>query len=166
MYRKDKSADLALTSYELLKVSSLAFSHKKFIPYRYTCDGSNVNPPILIEHIPEHTKDLALIMEDMDNFSGRWVVWNIPVPTNQTSFLIEENTIPGVQGLTDFGTSNYSGPCCSKAIHRYIFTLYALDKKLDLPPSTTKDQLEIAIQPHIIGLGELIGVYQRNMWAK
>ena len=40
---------------KMLKVSSPAFSFMSLISPRYTCDGENVNPQIVIEDIPLET---------------------------------------------------------------------------------------------------------------
>ena len=51
-----------------LTVKSPAFENNKLIPSKYTCDGEEVSPPLIVEGIPEKTKSLALIMEDPDQF--------------------------------------------------------------------------------------------------
>jgi phosphatidylethanolamine-binding protein (PEBP) family uncharacterized protein len=40
------------TKMDGLKVSSSAFEHNSFIPEKYTCDGKDVNPSLLMENIP------------------------------------------------------------------------------------------------------------------
>jgi Raf kinase inhibitor-like YbhB/YbcL family protein len=146
--------------YKLLEISSRAFQHNEFIPPQFTCDGRNFNPPFRIEHIPEEAKSLALIVDDPDAGGGlwvHWVVWNVPI-TNH----IEENSIPGIEGVNDSKNNHYHGPCPPSGTHRYFFKIYALDSVLDLPATTTKQALEIAMQPHIKGFGEIIGLYQRK----
>ena len=146
--------------FKQLKVSSTAFKNEGMIPLKYTCDGNNVNPPLNIEHIPEDAKCLALIVEDPDALMGvwiHWVVWNIPVTHH-----IKENGIHGIEGINDFQQLHYGGPCPPSGTHRYVFKVYALDSLLDLPANTKKNQIEKAISEHIIGFGELIGLYKKN----
>ena len=78
-----------------LIVRSAAFEENGFIPSRYTCLGSNINPELTIKDIPKEAKSLALVMNDPDATGGfdHWVMWNIPVNGK-----IEENSAPGVQG--------------------------------------------------------------------
>ena len=64
--------------------------------------------------------------------------------------------------LNDFQIHKYSGPCPPKGVHRYFFKVYALDDLLALPGNTTKYELEKAMSEHIIGFGELIGLYKRK----
>jgi Raf kinase inhibitor-like YbhB/YbcL family protein len=61
-------------------ITSPVFKNKGFIPSRYTCDGTDVNPPLSIEGTPEGTKSLVLIVDDPDSTIGtwdHWIVWNI-----------------------------------------------------------------------------------------
>ncbi len=143
-----------------LTVKSPAFENNKLIPAKYTCDGDEVNPPLTIEGIPQGTQMLALIIDDPDAPRGtfdHWIVWGIP-PTSK----IEENSVPGIEGLNSAGQRSYMGMCPPSGTHRYFFKVYALDAKLVLSPSSTrKKDLEKAMQSHILAKGELIGLYKR-----
>ena len=146
--------------YKQLKVTSAAFEDGQMIPSKYTCDGNNINPPLDIKNIPEEAQCLALIVDDPDAPIGTWVhwiVWNIPVTHH-----IKENQVHGVEGFNDFQQFHYGGPCPPSGIHRYFFKVYALDALLDLPSDSKKLQLERAMSDHIIGFGELVGLYQRK----
>jgi phosphatidylethanolamine-binding protein (PEBP) family uncharacterized protein len=46
--------------------------------------------------------------------------------------------------------------------HHYHFRLYALDAPLGLAPGATKDQVLAAITGHVLGQGELVGIYARK----
>ena len=129
------------------------------IPDKYTCNGSNINPPLAISNIPSETKTLALIVDDPDapmKTFVHWVMWNIPVAN------IEENSAPGEQGKNDFNKNKYSGPCPPSGTHRYFFKVHALDTELNLPPSTTKVDLEKAMNGHILAEGALTGKYSKK----
>jgi len=143
-----------------LTITSPAFEKNKLIPSKYTCDGDDVNPPLNIEGIPKETKSLVLIVDDPDASKGtwdHWIVWNIPL-TNK----IEENSVPGTEGLNDFRKHSYGGPCPPSGTHRYFFKVYALDTKLDLDPNSRKKDIEKAMKDHILAKGELIGLYSRR----
>ena len=45
------------------------------------------------------------------------------------------------QGLNDFGTVGYRGPCPPDGTHRYYFTVYALHTEIQLPAKITKTDL-------------------------
>lgn len=145
---------------EELKISSSVFADNEMIPKKYTCDGEDINPPLKIEGAPAGTQSMVLIIDDPDAPAGiwdHWVVWNIP-PVNK----IEENSIPGTQGVNSFKKHSYGGPCPPSGIHRYFFKCYALDSQLELSENSNKRSLEKAMSNHILAKGELIGLYKRN----
>jgi Raf kinase inhibitor-like YbhB/YbcL family protein len=142
-----------------LVIRSPAFENNKLIPSKYTCDGEDVNPPLTIEGMPEKTKSLALIIEDPDAPAGlwiHWVVWKI-----QPATMIEENIVPGTEGLNTNKKHSYHGPCPPSGTHRYFFKVYALDTKLNLAALAEKEDVENAMQSHVLAKGELMGLYRR-----
>ena len=146
--------------YKALAVRSPAFTDHGMIPAKYTCEGENISPPLEIGDLPYEARSLALIIEDPDAPAGtwlHWIVWNIPV-----MHTIGEDEIPGEQGLNDFGKRAYGGPCPSSGTHRYYFRVYALDDLLPLPSGTRRTAIETAMRNHIVGYGELVGLYQRT----
>ena len=143
-----------------LTVSSPAFEHNGNIPSKYTCEGENINPPLEIEGIPEGAVSLVVIVEDLDAPRGifvHWVVFDISPVT-----IIAENSVPGVGGITSFGNNFYGGPCPPSGIHRYVFTVYALDTTLALGSTATKNDVVEAMEGHILAKGELIGLYSKG----
>lgn len=143
-----------------LIVKSPSFQPNTPIPKKYSCDGEDMNPPLTIEGVPKESKSLALIVDDPDAPGGtfdHWVVWDIPPSTTK----IAEHTVPGTEGLNGARQKGFIGPCPPSGTHRYFFKVYALDIDLKLNAKTTKRDLEKAIQNHILGKGELIGLYHR-----
>ena len=138
------------------------------IPPKYTCDGSDVSPPLSWSAVPAKTKSLALIADDPDAPRGtwvHWVAWNIPVTVHDLEEGVpKRDTFPNgmKQGTTDFRSIGYGGPCPPSGTHRYFFKLYALDTSLTLPPSTTKKDLEKTMQGHVLAQSELTGRYARK----
>jgi Raf kinase inhibitor-like YbhB/YbcL family protein len=119
-----------------------------------------VNPPLTIKGVPEETKSLVLFVDDPDAPMGtwdHWIVWNIPATSK-----IEENTVPGTEGINTARKHSYGGPCPPRGTHRYFFKVYALDTKLGLSPNSNKKDVEKAMQDHILAKGELVGLYHRS----
>lgn len=60
----------------------------------------------------------------------------------------------------------YDGPCPpwnDELIHRYVFTVYALDRaELALPARFTGAELRTAIAPHVLAQASLTGTYTLN----
>ncbi len=150
-----------------MKLTSSAFTHGEHIPREYTCDGANINPPLTISDVPANTKSLALILEDPDvpkyvredRMWDHWIVFNIPSNTTQ----IAEGKEPvGQHGIGTGNNLNYYGPCPPDAEHRYFFKLFALDSQLTLAEKSTKQQVEKAMEGHVLAKTELMGIYGRS----
>ena len=144
-----------------MKISSPEFSHKGNIPKKFTCEGEDVNPQLDIEGIPQGTKTLALIVDDPDAPMGTWVHWvvfNIPPSVS----VIDENSVPGLLGITSSGERDFHGPCPPSGTHRYFFKIYALDTALDLEEGASKGALEKAMKGHILDNAEVVGLYKRS----
>jgi Raf kinase inhibitor-like YbhB/YbcL family protein len=142
-----------------MKLSSPVFDHKGKIPPKYTCEGENSSPPLVIEDLPEGTKSLALVVEDPDapkRTFVHWVIYDLPVTDR-----IEENTARGVQGRNDMGLTRYGGPCPPSGTHRYFFKLYALDTELNFASGVEKYELDGSIKGHILAKAELVGLYRK-----
>ena len=147
---------------QIMVLSSTAFENNGTIPSVYTCDGSDISPPLTITNVPKNTQSLALIVEDPDAPVGvvtHWTVWNIPPQKSQFD---KGEKIEFPQGMTVFGTIGYGGPCPPSGIHRYFFKLYALDTVLDLVNGSTKDSLIQAMDGHILKQTTLMGKYSRT----
>jgi Raf kinase inhibitor-like YbhB/YbcL family protein len=151
-----------------LTLTSSAFSEGQTIPAVYTCEGKDISPPLLWSEPPPNTQSFALISDDPDAPGKTWVHWvlyNIPTSARQLpeAYPGEKEQPDGTrQGVTDFGHSRYGGPCPPSGTHRYFFKLYALNKKLSLPPGATKAKLEHAMQGHVLAQAQLMGTYQRQ----
>lgn len=148
-----------------MKIISSAFENNQTIPVKYTCDGADLNPPLIISDIPDGTKSLALIADDPDAPMGTWVhwtVWSISPGTAE----IGENSVPSgaIEGTTNFGKPGYGGPCPPKGhgIHHYFFKLYALDTELALPAEAGKEAIEKAMEGHVLAEARIIGLYRRD----
>jgi Raf kinase inhibitor-like YbhB/YbcL family protein len=145
-----------------LKITSTGFADNGSIPSKYSCEGEEVSPPLLIADVPSGTKSLAIILHDPDA-SGEggfthWVVWNIDPGDNN----IPENFKGAQQGLNGAGQPGYKGMCPPSGTHHYHFMVYALDTKLDIDQKTNKAGLEKSMQGHILAQGDLVGLYKKT----
>ncbi len=149
-----------------------AFSPGGRIPVRHTADGANLSPPLTWEGAPSVTRSYALVCHDPDAPGGdwvHWIAWNIP-PTSEA---IPEGVPPqpdvppvGSQGLNDFGRVGWGGPAPPLGQdHRYVFELYALDARLDLPPRATRAQLAAEMEGRVLAHATITGHYGRSVVA-
>jgi hypothetical protein len=95
-----------------------------------------------------------------------WIIWNIPplqvipegIPRKGTVII----PISAVQGITDYWTIGYTGPCPPRGqMIRYQFKVYGLDTMLALVPGSNKHQLISAMKGHVLQFGETAGICSR-----
>ncbi|MCL4416737.1 MAG: YbhB/YbcL family Raf kinase inhibitor-like protein [Actinobacteria bacterium] len=146
-----------------MKIISSAFENNSLMPSKYTCEGPEVNPPLEFKDVPEDSKSLVLIVDDPDapvKTFIHWTIWNIDPKITE----IGENSSPkgAIEGITSSGKRGYDGPCPPSGTHRYFFKLFAIDKMLDLSPSSYVGDIESAIEGHVIRKAELIGLYKKK----
>ncbi|MDD5140373.1 MAG: YbhB/YbcL family Raf kinase inhibitor-like protein [Verrucomicrobiales bacterium] len=152
-----------------MKLDSDIFADGQPIPTKYTCDGTDVSPPLNWSDVPPDTKSFALICDDPDAPMGTWVHWvlyDLPATSSHLNEALPTmDPLPdgSKQGVNDFKRIGYGGPCPPPGSpHRYFFKLYALDTKLVLKSRATKAQLLNAMHGHVLAEASLMGVYQRR----
>jgi Raf kinase inhibitor-like YbhB/YbcL family protein len=145
-----------------LELTSESFDHGEPIPERHTCSGNGSSPPLGWDFVPEGTRTLALIIHDPDAPSGdfvHWLAWNI----DPAGGGMDEDVPAPVEGTNGFGRPGYGGPCPppGHGAHRYYFQLYALDTELDLEAGAAREQLEEALEGHVLAEADLMGTFER-----
>ena len=173
----EKSKQTMENNNSKFSITSSVFSNDDFIPQKFSCDGENINPPLLISGIPEGAVSLALLVDDpdipqqfkdslsIDSFD-HWTLFNIPVTGGELS--IDEGNIPNgsVVGENSRGNDAYTGPCpppdMEPTEHRYFFKVYALDTQLSLDNNATKGDVKSAMDEHILAEAELVGRFDRS----
>jgi len=145
------------------ELTSSGFNRGDTIPDKYTCTGEDISPALSWNDPPDSTVEFALICDDPDVPVGVWSHWIVySIPVDVRGIPEGEKNIPGIEGKNDFGRTNYGGPCPPPGKpHRYFFTLYALDTKVDLKVGATRKEILAAIDGHIIAKAELMGFYGR-----
>jgi Raf kinase inhibitor-like YbhB/YbcL family protein len=146
-----------------LELTSPAFNEGQPIPTKYSCEGENASPPLIWGTLPDGTRSLALIVHDRDAPIGdfvHWVGWNIDPGAGG----LEEGAHAPVEGANGFGEDGYGSPCPppGDGAHRYFFELFSLDTELDLEPGASREQLDDAIEGHVLGGAQLVGTYERT----
>ncbi len=152
-------------------LTSSAFKEGAAVPVKYTCDGPDLSPPLTWSGAPQGTAAFALIADDPDAPAGTWVHWvlyDLPPSVSELPENVPKTEAPGnlagaLQGKNDFRRSGYGGPCPPPGpAHRYFFKLYALDAKLRLKGGASKQDVERAVQGHVLGTAQLMGTYARQ----
>ncbi|MDB6095293.1 MAG: hypothetical protein JWM32_2855 [Verrucomicrobia bacterium] len=116
---------------------------------------------------PKGTQSFALIMHDPDTSKGdvtHWLLWDIGA--SEQSLAEDSAKRPtGANGANEHGKIAYLPPTPPRGDppHRYIFELFALDvSKLGLKRGAKRDELEAAIEPHVLETARLVGRFGRE----
>lgn len=110
-------------------------------------NGENQSPQLYWENAPKETQSFAVTVYDLDAPTGsgfwHWVVFNIPQNIHELASGAgdpDKHLLPpeAVQSNTDVGAPGYIGAAPNEGpAHRYLITVYALSKKLDLDKNVT-----------------------------
>src|SRR5215217_5772412 len=126
---------------ERIRLTSPAFAPGAAIPFRFTCDGEDVSPPLQWSGVPAEARSLALLLEDPDAPGGTFVHW--------TLFAIAPTATALREGQVPAGAPEGDEP------HRYVFVLYGLRSALELDAGASPEQVRAAIAERAIARGEL-----------
>ncbi|MFC4455585.1 YbhB/YbcL family Raf kinase inhibitor-like protein [Deinococcus sonorensis] len=134
------------------------------------CGGGNISPALSWTGAPAGTVSFVVTAYDPDAPTGsgfrHWTVYNLPATT--TSLPAGAGSTGGslpagaVQGVNDAGTTAYLGPCPPPGEpHRYIFTVYALNKTLDLPTGASQAIVGFNLNGITLAKASTTGLYGR-----
>jgi Raf kinase inhibitor-like YbhB/YbcL family protein len=161
----------------MLQLKIKNFTKNNKILRKYICknhEGENISPEISWNNISQAIS-YAVILEDPDAVVGNFVHWYLPFihtninkidslyynhPINLENISKLTNSkhkLRIIHGKNSLGEIGYHGPCAppNSGTHRYIFTLYALDQKLDLNKTSnlqikSSDEFENILQKNNI----------------
>lgn len=146
-------------------ITSEAFTDGSKIPVLYTCSGKDISPPLAWSNAPEKTQSFVLVFSDPDAPAGtwyHWVIYNIPSSTQELAENIKQLPAGSVLGKNSWDKERYNGPCPPPGKpHHYIFTLYALDTKLNTPDGIDALTLQKLMKTHVLQHVQLIGLFGR-----
>ncbi len=142
-----KIKSLILLLFSLLSTSfafALSLSSQSFTPFtqfdkKTICSaegGGNISPQLAWSEVPAGTRSLLLLLHDPDApHEAGFVHWIVYLQNPQMTSLAEgaTQTKQVIFALNGMDENAYMGPCppAGTGIHRYNFTLYALNTVLD-----------------------------------
>ncbi len=159
-------------------VTSSAWPDGGEVPMHHAGRGDNKSPAFEFHWMmgtmpamaPDTLKTYAVIFHDIENAGQgktttdtlHWSAFNIPgtatgLPEGLGAGVLPDGTTngPGIRGGANgvyFGPGAGPGP-----FHHYVFEFYALDTKLDLPATATREDLMKAMDGHVIGKAAYVG---------
>ncbi len=133
------------------------------------CIGGNMSPELKWSKAAPWTKSYAVVTYDVTANFTHWGVYNIPPDVTELPANAGVATSDYPQITDDAGNVGYAGPCpppdiVPDGIHRYLFTVYALDTKLDLPAfppgfPAPAETLFRAMIGHVIETATITGLF-------
>jgi hypothetical protein len=150
-----------------MHLSSPAFANNERLPREHTCEGVGTHPPLSIAEVPEHTRSLALVFEELVSYADPhganllcWTLWNVKPDTAE----IAAGDVPdgAVEGVTHARATGYEAPCPPRGETRhYRFRLFALTRSIALPEGSSLASLEEEMVGHIKEEAELFTTLRR-----
>ncbi len=150
-----------------LHLISSSFVNGGAIPRRFACDGAGDSPSLEWAKGPYGTRSFAIVMNDPDapiDFT-HWLVYNIPASVRG---LVEGASGHGAlpqgseEGTNSFRRAGYGAPCPPPGKpHHYVFRIFAINTRIDLPPGASRAHLESAIRDQVLAEGQIVGIYGR-----
>ena len=179
MAQTPATGQAAAPPHPVLWITSTAWEDGAEIPMRNAVRGDNKSPAFEFHwnlganpgSAPESLQTYAVIFHDVQNSFNKtsvdtlhWTVFNIPgsakgLPEGLGSGDLPDGTRngPGLSALRG-KTAGYYGPGAGPGpLHHYVFEFYALDTKLDLPATTTREELLKAMDGHVVGKAAWFG---------
>ena len=155
------AASSVLADASKLQIKSPVVSDGAIIPTEFTCTGGNQSPPLSWSGVPQGTKSLVLLIEDPDAPGGTFVHWVVyDIAPDSTGF--KAGAADGKEGVNSAGRAAYMGPCPPPGKpHHYHFRLFALDTNLNLGATPDAQAVRDAMNEHVIGSAELVGIFGR-----
>lgn len=159
------------------RVTSTTFENNKMVPASMVfngtlgsnCIGGNMSPELKWTKAVPWTRSYAVVAYDLTANFTHWGVYNIPPDVTELPANAGVATSSLAQITDDAGNVGYVGPCpppdiVPNGIHKYLFTVYALDTKLDLPAfppgfPAPAETLFRAMIGHVIETATITGLF-------
>lgn len=155
-----------------LTVTSPAFKDGAAIPGRYSAYEQDSSFAVSWSGAPPETKSFVLIMEDPDAQGSptpvlHWLAWNIPADTRSLREGLPrgdrlDDPAGTRQGPTTSGQLGYRGPRppAGDPPHRYHVQIFALERTVELPSGSRRDEVLDGLRGHVLASGELTGTFK------
>ena len=150
-----------------MQLMTPAFQNRGRIPDKHTGVGEDLSPALEWSNVTEGTRSFALICHDPDAplvLPGtygfvHWVLYNIPASVTS----LPEGTQDYTKGVNDMNNLGYNGPNppAGHGVHHYFWWLLALNQELNLEGGLTMWKLLERIEPYIIGMNRIVGIYEK-----
>ncbi|KAH9319290.1 hypothetical protein KI387_021059, partial [Taxus chinensis] len=181
----EHSEQFNMAEEEVFRLVCPALKEDGRLPRQYTGDGQgskkDLSPPLEWYGVPEGTKSLALIMEDIDapdpndpivpwthwiDICSHWMFPGLPEGFSSKHFGEGSEYASIRKGNNDWKVPGYRGPNAPVGDHRYVIRLYVLDDTLNFGSKVTKERALEVMNGHILGVAELTAHYKKERFGR
>ena len=168
-----------------IQVTSTSIKHTGYLKKNFTCEGGNLSPQLTFIDVPSETKNLAVVVDDIDAEEGalaHWLLWGVPPDVTKLEGGISgSGNLPGdaLEGTNGYGGTGWKGPCpppriiyntrTSKAWSAsentgitspvYQINVYALDTEILASVGADREEVLRKIDGHVIAGGFVLTRY-------
>ena len=136
-------------------------------PIEHTGRGQDRSPEFVLQNLSPQAKTVAITLEDLSHpirdFT-HWIIWNIPPSGRIGGGIPAGGHVPELGGACQglgYGVHRYAGPKPPRGkTHTYRFTLYALDREIQLSAHSRKRSFLKKAGPHILQKGSITAVFE------
>ena len=129
--------------------------------------GDNTSPPLRWDGLPPETRQVVLIVDDVDVPLPRPLLHTVAVTEPTVDSVAAGSLRPGTAGIrfirADLGHHGYAGPrpIPGHGPHHYRFHVFAIDEPIPASITSAKALLT-AMSGHALARGMLTGTYERS----
>lgn len=148
---------------DTMELRSDAFVEGAEIPEQFSCEGENLSPPLAWSKAPDGTAELALVLSDPDAPGATFYHWFL-LGLDPSTTALGPGEVPqgAVEAESSSGKAAYIGMCPPDgSTHRYVFTIYALHRRLEVPAVQPPQATLAAIEEAVVAKGTLTGKFSR-----
>jgi Raf kinase inhibitor-like YbhB/YbcL family protein len=153
---------------ESIVVTSAAFTDGGVLPTSSAGKGvgDNTSPHLRWDGLPDGTRQVVLIIDDVDVPLPRPLLHTVAVVDPTVDSVQAGSLQPGAVGIrfirADLGHRGYAGPrpIPGHGPHHYRFHVFAIDQPIS-DGITTSKALLAAMAGHVLARGTLTGTYER-----
>jgi Raf kinase inhibitor-like YbhB/YbcL family protein len=157
-----------------IRLTSSAFADGGRIPAMYTVEAGEISPPLAWSNLPSETKELVLLIEDIDVPFAHPLLHLLVYGIQPTTPGFAEDALPSREhqaqrpgillGLNSKKKQLYLGPAPIEdhGPHHYVFEMLALAETLLFEAVPAREMFLDAIKDKtVLATGKLTGTYER-----
>ena len=179
------TTDSPLRPTTIFELTSPTFASGDQLPLEVTCNGVGREPTFWWAGVPERTKSMAFIVDDVDSseHSTHWVVAGVSplalrvgpqcdvhhTEIDTSTWQTKDDCLPQTNpefrrwnGINDWGEVGWHSPCPASGNHHYVIMAMALDKLVGWPKISKAELLTVS-EGHVLARASMDAFYEATV---